>query len=89
MIKKLVASLAVLVSVAALPAHAQNNAEGEVLAFDRKANILVFTDKTVWPLSKLTGAVPEGLKAGDRVSISYSGNEDDGVVEISNIKVLP
>lgn len=86
--KLLVIVLAAVASLAALQAYSQNAAEGTVLAFDRKANVLVFTDKTVWPLSKLTAPAPEGLKAGDHVEIFYSGNEDDGVVAIDEIRIL-
>ena len=68
---------------------AQDISDGTVLAFDRKANILVFTDKTVWPLETLTSSLPANLKAGDRVEIQYESNEDDGVTAIHSIKILP
>ncbi|MDH3217759.1 MAG: hypothetical protein OEN01_16040 [Candidatus Krumholzibacteria bacterium] len=68
--------------------RAEDITEGTVLAFDRKANILVFTDKTVWPLEKLKVPLAEDLKAGDRIEVRYDSNEDDGVTAIFSIKVL-
>ena len=69
-------------------ASAQDITEGTVLAHDRKANILVMSDKSVFPLEKAEGPVPEGLKAGDRVEITYTSNEDDGIVAIHSIQVV-
>ena len=70
-------------------AFAQDIVEGTILAFDRKANVLVFTDKTVWPLEKLESPAPASLNAGDRVRIQYDSNEDDGVTAIHSITSLP
>ena len=42
----------------ASPVFAQDISDGTILAFDRKANILIFTDKTVWPLEKLVSEPP-------------------------------
>ena len=72
-----------------LQVFAQDMSEGTVLAYDRKANILILTDRSVFPLEKLTSAAPENLKAGDRVHIDYDSNEDDGVTAIYSIKILP
>ena len=73
--------------LAAPMAMAMDTAEGTVLAFDRKASTLVFSDKTVWPLDELTSALPANLKAGDRVEIQYDSDED-GVAKISSITIL-
>ena len=76
---------AVLVNPNAL---AQDITEAKVLAYDRKANVLVLTDRSVFPLEKMESAVPEGLKAGDRVEIQYDSHEDDGIVAIHSIKLI-
>ena len=68
---------------------AQDITESTVLAYDRKANILVLTDRSVFPLEKLVGDVPSGLKSGDRITIKYESNEDDGITKILSIMVLP
>lgn len=68
-------------------AGAQDTADGTVLALDRKAKTLIFTDKTVWPLGELTSPLPANLKAGDRVEIQYESDED-GVTTISSIRIL-
>lgn len=82
-----------LLAAAALTAlcavtFAQDIAEGTVVAFDRKANVIVLNDKTVWSLDKLQAPLPEALKAGDRIEINYRSNEDDGVTAIDAIKRL-
>ena len=64
-------------------------ADGKILAYDRKAEVLVFTDKTVWALETLQTAAPADLKAGDRVEITYESNEDDGVTAIHSIVAVP
>ncbi|NND90672.1 MAG: hypothetical protein HKN42_07380 [Granulosicoccus sp.] len=66
-------------------AQATDVVDSTVLAHDRVANVLVLTDKTVWPLELLTDALPEGLQAGDKVEIRYESNEDDGVKTIHSI----
>lgn len=62
--------------------------DGTILAFDRKVRAIVLTDRTVWDLKALESKLPDNLKAGDRIEISYESDED-GVSAIKNIKVLP
>ena len=62
-------------------------ADGTILAFDRKARILVFVDKTVWPLEKMSTPLSENLKAGDRVQVIYDADEE-GVDKIYSIEKL-
>ena len=75
----------ILVSTLSL-AHADST-EGTILAFDRKANIIVLKDKTVWTLEGSEAAVPADLKAGDRVKIDYSAEGEDGISKIDSITV--
>jgi hypothetical protein len=65
----------------------RNTAKGEVLAYDREARLLVFDDKTAWPLHNLQTRLPFGLDAGDRVEIGYESDED-GVLTIYDIRIL-
>ncbi|MFT5658301.1 MAG: hypothetical protein ACI9KN_001580 [Gammaproteobacteria bacterium] len=67
---------------------ASDSAIGTVLVYDRKANILVFTDRTVWALEVMNSAMPAALKAGDRVQIEYESDEE-GVSAINSISILP
>ena len=60
---------------------------GTVLAFDRKANLIVMTDRTVWSLEGTTARMPDGLAAGDRVQFSYEGGEE-GVGDILEINII-
>lgn len=75
-------SLLVL-SGAALPADLL---DGTVLAYDRKARIIVLADKSVMPLANLQGEMPEDLVAGDRIEISFESNEDDGIYVVHGVK---
>lgn len=61
--------------------------EGTVLVYDRKARVLVLTDRSVWSLEALKAQAPAGLKAGDRVQIQYESDEE-GVSAINSIEVL-
>ncbi|WP_146590044.1 hypothetical protein [Puniceibacterium confluentis] len=77
--------IAALVSVSAVPALADSTT-GKVVAFDRKANVLVLEDKTIWSLETLT-TVPEDLKSGDMVEIRYNSNADNGWGRINAIEI--
>lgn len=62
--------------------------ESTVLAYDRVANIIVIKDKTVWDLDLLKSPLPENLRAGDKIEILYTSNEDDGIRTITSIARL-
>ena len=59
---------------------------GSVLVLDRKAKILVLTDRTVWALDTVKSGLPAGLKAGDRIEIDYESDEE-GVSAINSITI--
>ena len=59
---------------------------GSVLVLDRKAKILVLTDRTVWDLDTVKSGLPAGLKAGDRIEIDYESDEE-GVSAINSITI--
>jgi hypothetical protein len=58
-----------------------------VLVYDRKARILVLTDRTSWPLESLKAEAPGALKAGDRVRIQYESSEE-GITAINSIEII-
>jgi len=62
-------------------------AEGTVLAYDRRARLLILTDKSAWPLGALDPGPPPGLGVDDRVRIEYRTGED-GSVEVRDIIVI-
>ncbi|SNS06417.1 hypothetical protein [Antarctobacter heliothermus] len=70
----------------ALPAVADET-EGLVLAYDRKANLLVLTDKTIWQLPT-TIDVPADLGAGDRVLLEYQTAGEVGLTAIDSLTRL-
>jgi len=61
--------------------------EGTVLVYDRKANLLVLTDRTVWALEMSKSPAPAGLKSGDRIRIEYESDEE-GISLINGIEIL-
>ena len=58
---------------------AADTVTGRVLAFDRVAKVIVFEDRSVWKLG--AAEVPEGVEAGDMVTIDYTSAGDSGVGE--------
>ncbi|SNR81789.1 hypothetical protein [Puniceibacterium sediminis] len=79
------ALIASLLAVSAVPAFADSTS-GTVVAFDRKANVLVLDDKTVWSLETLK-SVPEDLKSGDVIMIDFTSNADNGWGKINAIEI--
>ena len=61
---------------------------GTVLAFDRQANIIVLTDKSIYNFQGQKGKIPEGLKAGDRIAIDSDGEGEDGYGDLEAVKIL-
>jgi hypothetical protein len=61
--------------------------EGTVLAFDRRENVVVLTDRTVWRLELSKSPVPSALTFGDRIRIEYDSDEE-GVSLIYGIEIL-
>ncbi len=86
MISRFLVAAAVMAAV--LPSIAfADSTTGTVVAYDRKANIVVLADKTVWTTKGSEKAIPDSLKAGDRVLISFDSPGDDGVREIKSITI--
>lgn len=76
--------IALAVLLAAAPALADET-EGEILAYDRLANLVVMRDRTVWQLgSEIT--VPADLQSGDRVRLVYETAGEDGVTRIDSLE---
>ncbi len=80
------AAFAIAVLSATAPVRA-DEVTSTVTAYDRVAGVLVLKDKSVFALDKLTGDAPASLSAGDRITISYEGDED-GVSAINSIDIL-
>ena len=72
--------------VSALPAFADET-EGHVLAYDRKAHVIVLTDKSTWSLPA-DMMVPADLGAGDRVLFEYETAGEDGLTAITAVTRL-
>lgn len=62
-------------------------ADDTVLAYDRRAKLLILDDRSAWPLRGLDPAPPPGLGAGDRVRIEYR-TDADGKVIIEDLIVI-
>ncbi|QFS82590.1 hypothetical protein FIU97_07190 [Roseivivax sp. THAF40] len=76
---------AIFIAAVATPVIADSTT-GTVLAFDRKANVIVLTDKTVWSLETLE-EVPADLKAGDVIEIDFRSNADNGWDKINAVVI--
>ena len=76
--------IALAVLLAAAPALADET-EGEILAYDRLANLVVMRDRTVWELGAEL-MVPADLQSGDRVRLVYRTAGEDGVTKIDSIE---
>ncbi len=74
---------ALLFLALASPALADETS-GEILAYDRVANVIVLSDKTVYQLSDKT-QVSEDLLAGDAVTIVYVGGGDAGIGAVTSV----
>lgn len=83
---RLFSTVVILGSMLASPALADSTS-GVVVAFDRVDHVLILDDKTVWDLSPAGDLVPEGLRAGDQVTIEYNSAGDSGVGKITAITV--
>lgn len=75
--------LAALVLAVATPALADETT-GVILAFDRQADVIVMTDKTVWQLNAKT-LIPADLAAGDTVKMEFTSAGDDGVISVDKL----
>lgn len=83
---RLISAIAILASMLATPALADTTG-GVVVAYDRVDHVLVLDDKTVWDLTPAGDLVPEGLSAGDKVTIDYDSAGDSGVGKITAISI--
>jgi len=83
---RLIPAVVILGSMLASPALADSTS-GVVIAFDRVDHVLILDDKTVWDPSPAGDLVPEGLRAGDQVTIEYNSAGDSGVGKITAITV--
>ncbi|SIT18789.1 hypothetical protein SAMN05421759_1352 [Roseivivax lentus] len=77
--------VAVFIAAIATPIFADSTT-GTVLAFDRQANVIVLTDKTVWSLETLKD-VPAELKAGGVIEIDFRSNADNGWDKINAVVI--
>ena len=83
---RLISALAVFGSMLATPVLADTTG-GVVVAYDRVDHVLVLDDKTVWDLAPAGDLVPEGLSAGNKISIEYDSAGDSGVGKITAITI--
>lgn len=80
----LAALIALPPTTLALPAIA-DEVTGEILAYDRLANLVVMRDRTVFELGTEL-MVPADLQSGDRVRIVYESAGEDGITAIDSLE---
>jgi hypothetical protein len=79
-------ALPVILLAASAPAFA-DEVTATVIAFDRVDSVIVLDDKTVFNVTT-PDVIPDGLKAGDTVTIDYKSDGDNGVTAINSIKKM-
>lgn len=79
---------AALVLVVSASASYADTFKGTVIAFDRKANVIVIDDKSVFNFEGQNVMVPEDLKAGDMIEIESEGEGEDGYGNLTSLKIL-
>jgi len=52
-----------------------------ILAFDRVDHIIVLDDKTIWTIAA-DFVLPDGLAAGDSITIDFQGAAENGIGKI-------
>tara|TARA_R110002049_G_scaffold23545_7_gene83529 strand:+ start:16773 stop:17030 length:258 start_codon:yes stop_codon:yes gene_type:complete len=67
---------ALLSTLLSVPAFADQTS-GEIVAYDRLANVIVLADKSIWRLDAKT-LVPSDLMAGDKVTLTFTSDGDNG-----------
>jgi hypothetical protein len=65
-----------------------DHSSGKILAYDRKAKLIVMKDKTVWSLDG-TESVPPDLKAGDSIDVEFESAGEDGITKIEKLTLAP
>ncbi|MEH6725346.1 MAG: hypothetical protein V7703_04240 [Hyphomicrobiales bacterium] len=80
-------SAALILAVSASTSYA-DTFKGTVVAFDRKANVVVIDDKSVFNFEGQEAQIPDDLKAGDMIEIEGEGEGDDGYGKLTSIKIL-
>lgn len=80
--------IASLVSTAAYSPAMADSTKGKILAYDRKAKIIVLSDKTVWTVEGSEGVIPADLVAGDQVEIDFESAGEDGLTKIDAMKKI-
>ena len=78
-------SAAVLIATA--PLAFADTVEGKIVAYDRKAHVLVMEDRTIYSLTNYDAPVLAELKAGDNVKIEFQGEGEDGYGLVTSVEV--
>lgn len=85
--KKILLSASIIAALFTSVAHAET-ITGTVLAYDRKANLIVMDDKAVYGFDGQTAKIPAELKAGDKIEIDGTGEGEDGYGSLTAVKIL-
>ncbi len=61
--------------------------EGTIVAYDRKAQVIVLKDNSIYSLRKFDAPILAELKAGDKVKIETAGEGEDGYGLVKEIAI--
>lgn len=76
-----------LMVVTASGAAAADTVTDRVFTFDPVKKMLVMQDRTVWSLKDLA-EMPAGLKSGDRVTIDFKSDGDNGPTKVLAVRTV-
>lgn len=83
--KKIGALLCTATVLATATVSLADSVSGKILAYDRKAQILVMEDRSVYSLAGYDAPLLADLKAGDMVRIESKGEGEDGYGLVTEI----
>lgn len=86
--KTILLGLSAAMLAGAVSSAIADSVKGEILAYDRKAGLIVLTDKTVWSLEGSTSEVPENLNAGTMVMIETTDGAEEGIGTVTAIEIV-
>ena len=73
--------LAVLALISSTAPAFADQVVATILAFDRVDHIIVLDDKTIWTIAADL-VLPDGLAAGDSITIDFQGAAEHGIGKI-------
>lgn len=85
--RKISAALCIATISAMASASFSDTISGKIIAYDRKAEVVVMEDRSVYSLADYDAPVLAELQAGDIVKIETTGEGEDGYGLVTEITI--